>query len=347
MKGRVEQLDGLRGVFAVMVIAHHHNAFKNSIFYNNFFVINSSLFVDFFFVLSGFVIAMNYLDKIDNLRDFGQFLKKRLIRLYPLLLFTELLFIAGSFLGDFTVMKQSANLPFEYYWLTARDTLTFMGSTPVFGGWMSNNYPAWSISAEMIAYAVFGLVVLFPFKNYLFGLIIVLSGAFIIHHGEYLLAYEFGFVRGLLCFFVGALTFVFLRGKKLNLTAFEWPFLIFLLLAMYVAHHAEFNLLKLVFPVIFSIGIVIFSSSQGMVTQMLLTKPVQFLGKISYSIYLNHAIVLIAVNVLLFRFLRLPSAEHWVGFSLFLSMGLTIVYSNYTYRYIEKGIGRFFTEKWK
>jgi peptidoglycan/LPS O-acetylase OafA/YrhL len=73
MKDRVEQLDGLRGIFAVLVIAHHHNAFKDSVFYNNFFVINANLFVDFFFVLSGFVIALNYVNRIHTSKDFLTF----------------------------------------------------------------------------------------------------------------------------------------------------------------------------------------------------------------------------------------------------------------------------------
>jgi hypothetical protein len=73
MRDRVEQLDGLRGIFSILVIAHHHNAFRESIFYNNFFVLNASLFVDFFFVLSGFVIAMNYIEKIRTTQDFAVF----------------------------------------------------------------------------------------------------------------------------------------------------------------------------------------------------------------------------------------------------------------------------------
>ena len=349
MKNRVEQLDGLRGIFSVMVIAHHHNAFKGSIFYNNFFVINSSLFVDFFFVLSGFVISINYLDRVNTTTDLARFMKKRFIRLYPLLLYTELIFIIAGILGDFSPMKNAANLPLEYYLVTARDTLTFMGSTPVFGTWMSNNYPAWSISAEMISYLVFGLVLFIfgNFKYYAFAFVIGISTVFIISNGEYLLAYDYGFVRGLLCFSVGIFTFLIYRRFTLNLNILEIPFLIFLVGAMYVTQHAQFNLMKLMFPVIFSMGIVIFASSKGVISQLLSSGPFQYLGRISYSIYLNHAIVLILVNVVLFRFFKFDPNEPQIAFSLIISIALTIFYSHFTYELIEKRVGKYLSAKWK
>jgi peptidoglycan/LPS O-acetylase OafA/YrhL len=63
-------------------------------------------------------------------------------------------------LGEQSPMKNVGNMGLSYYFFTAFDTLTFMGSSTVFGAWISNNYPSWSISAEMISYVVFGLVLL-------------------------------------------------------------------------------------------------------------------------------------------------------------------------------------------
>ncbi|MEO6284010.1 MAG: acyltransferase [Dyadobacter sp.] len=343
MKDRVEQLDGLRGIFAVLVIAHHHNAFKESVFYNNFFVINASLFVDFFFVLSGFVIALNYINRIHTPRDFFAFLKKRFIRLYPLLFYTEIVFVIANLLGEQSPMKNVGNMGLSYYFFTTFDTLTFMGSSTVFGAWISNNYPSWSISAEMISYLVFGLVLLLlsRFKYFAFFLITILSAVFIFSRGEYLLAYDYGFVRALLSFCLGIFTHLLLSKKSYRLSAFEIPFLLFLVLSMYCVHHWNLNLWKLIFPFIFAIGIVIFSSSTGIVTQLLSSKPFQYLGKISYSIYLNHAIVLIFVNVVLFRALKSPENEWMFGLSLASSIALTILYSHFTYEWVEMRFGKF------
>ena len=59
--------------------------------YNNFLIRESYLFVDFFFVLSGYVIALNYNIMIGS-DALIKYLKKRFFRLYPLLLYTTLLF---------------------------------------------------------------------------------------------------------------------------------------------------------------------------------------------------------------------------------------------------------------
>jgi len=347
MKGRVEQLDGLRGIFALLVVAHHHNAFRDSIFYNNFFVINSDLFVDFFFVLSGFVIALNYYNRIDTKEDFFQFLKKRFVRLYPLLLYTEIVFLIFNILGDFSSYKNASDLGPEYYFSTVLDTLTFMGSTPIFGTHMGLNYPAWSISAEMISYAVFGLILLFFRRNKLPAFITttVLCGAFIIHKGDYILAYDYGFVRGIFCFCIGIFTYKILKNNTFRLSAMEIPFLIVLILSMYFVHHFQLKLLKIVFPFLFSAGVIIFCSSTGIVTKMLLTKPSQYLGRISYSIYLNHAIVLILLNVILFRIFKLPHTEPMIGMSLLMSMMITVIYSHFTYEWIEKRFSNYLRTK--
>jgi peptidoglycan/LPS O-acetylase OafA/YrhL len=347
MKGRVEQLDGLRGIFSIMVIAHHHNAFKDSIFYNNFLVINSSLFVDFFFVLSGFVIALNYWNRITTTKSFGDFLKKRMIRLYPLLVYTELVFIIAGLLGEQSALKNVNNLGLNYYLYTALDTLTFMGSTPVFGARMSINYPAWSISSEMISYFIFGLVLLFSLKyrNLIFGLITLLCGIFIIIQGEYMLAYEYGFVRGMLCFSMGIFVSEILKWKEFELSRWEWPYIIFLLLSLYWTHVYDLNLLKLVFPVLFGCGIIIFASSKGIISRMLSSKVFQYLGKISYSIYLNHAIVIMTIHIILFRILKIAPSELNVGFSLLASILLTILYSHFTYEIIENRFSQYLKRK--
>lgn len=349
MRGRVEQLDGLRGIFSVLVVAHHHNAYRESIFYNNFFVLNSSLFVDFFFVLSGFVIAMNYLERIHSGGDFFSFIKKRFIRLYPLLFYTEVLFILANLVGDHSELKNMTDMKIDYYFRSGLDTLTFMGSTPIFGGWMGINYPAWSISSEMISYFVFGLVLLFlPRQKYLvFVLLSILCISFIIFKNDYMLVYDYGFVRGLLCFCVGIFTFKFLENRSFQLTFFEIPFLLLLVGAMFAAHRYEWNLIRLVFPILFAAGIIVFANSSGIVTRLLSGKIFQYLGKISYSIYLNHAIVLIFINICLFRIIKAAPTEPMIFISLLISITATIIYSHFTYEIIEKRLGKFLKEKLK
>jgi peptidoglycan/LPS O-acetylase OafA/YrhL len=76
---RFHVLDGLRGVAAMAVVLLHSFLDKGG-------VPNGQLAVDLFFILSGFVIAHSYDEKIANGMPVREFLKRRFIRLYPMLL---------------------------------------------------------------------------------------------------------------------------------------------------------------------------------------------------------------------------------------------------------------------
>jgi Predicted acyltransferases len=73
-------LDGLRGVAAMLVVMYHFPGFFRPVY-----VENSYLMVDLFFVMSGFVIASAYEEKLScgNISPL-RFMRLRLIRLYPL-----------------------------------------------------------------------------------------------------------------------------------------------------------------------------------------------------------------------------------------------------------------------
>ena len=89
-KPRYEILDGLRGVAALMVIIFH--CFETYIpVFGTQIVNHGYLAVDFFFVLSGFVIGYAYDDRWDKMTTWG-FFKRRLTRLHPMV-------IAGTLIG--------------------------------------------------------------------------------------------------------------------------------------------------------------------------------------------------------------------------------------------------------
>src|ERR1700728_1023113 len=83
---------------------------------DNAFVENSDLFVNFFFVLSGFVIAYIYLEKINTPAALSGFLRQRFRRIYPLHVYTLFVFAAFDFCklflyqyGYFQHIKSSNN----------------------------------------------------------------------------------------------------------------------------------------------------------------------------------------------------------------------------------------------
>src|SRR5690349_7916766 len=116
-KPHFEILDGLRGVAAIAVVIFHFMEIAVPDPKKNF-IAHAYLAVDFFFCLSGFVIAYAYDDKIAA-TGIGSFLRRRLIRLHPLV-------VIGSVLGLLTwIFDPFSNLHQSY---AAKNWLLFITS---------------------------------------------------------------------------------------------------------------------------------------------------------------------------------------------------------------------------
>jgi peptidoglycan/LPS O-acetylase OafA/YrhL len=101
-KKHYELLDGLRGVAALLVLWHH--VFEGYSFAGGgpILVVNHGyLAVDFFFILSGFVLSYAYDDRWGKSLSFGSFLKRRLVRLHPMV-------VMGAVLGAITFLLQGS-----------------------------------------------------------------------------------------------------------------------------------------------------------------------------------------------------------------------------------------------
>lgn len=112
------------------------------------------LAVDFFFVLSGFVIWLNYGEMLGRhgARAVSHFLWRRLSRIYPLHLLMLLVAIAFAIV----CVATGRGMPQDFAWGTLPFHLLLVqnwGFTPL--GW---NVPAWSISCELGAYLLFPLL---------------------------------------------------------------------------------------------------------------------------------------------------------------------------------------------
>ena len=161
-KPRYEILDGLRGVAAMLVVAYHlfetyyHGAPEQPINHGY-------LAVDFFFVLSGFVIGYAYDDRWDKMTTWS-FVKRRLIRLHPMVifgtLFGGLMFYFGS-CGEFPLINDTP------WWMVLAVMLWCFTMIPLpntmdIRGWGETNPlngPAWSLQWEYIANILYALVI--------------------------------------------------------------------------------------------------------------------------------------------------------------------------------------------
>ncbi|MFM9975397.1 MAG: acyltransferase family protein [Beijerinckiaceae bacterium] len=157
--GRYRILDSYRFIAASMICVYHFNkadilglATLSPLFEN------IRLGVDFFFILSGFVIAKTYLHKIHDTASFGTFMWRRFARLYPLHLLTLLIGIAGGLVIGHRGLQEGTNPEiFSSTAIIANLTLTHSLGVTQYG---SFNIPSWSISAEMFVYALFPLFAL-------------------------------------------------------------------------------------------------------------------------------------------------------------------------------------------
>src|SRR5580698_4091966 len=79
VSGHIATLDGLRGIAAFTILIFH----AAQIFRLSGQLPHAHLAVDFFFVLSGFVVARAYRDKLQTSMSFPDFVAARLRRIYP------------------------------------------------------------------------------------------------------------------------------------------------------------------------------------------------------------------------------------------------------------------------
>ena len=161
-KPRYEILDGLRGVAAMLVVGYHlfetyyHGAPDQPINHGY-------LAVDFFFVLSGFVIGYAYDDRWNKMSTWS-FFKRRLIRLHPMVIFGTLIgalffYFGGS--SDFPLINSTP------WWLVVVVMLWGFTMIPMpqsmdIRGWGETNPlngPAWSLQWEYLANILYALVI--------------------------------------------------------------------------------------------------------------------------------------------------------------------------------------------
>ena len=351
---RIEKLDGLRGVFSLMVVFYHYPAYFDVYrITSNFLVDWSELFVDFFFVLSGFVIALNYTHKIKDRESLWQFLVKRVIRLTPLLFFTVLLYLALEFVSN-TYFAHFMDSTMSYDEMTMRtlDSLLYMNSTPLLGTTLGMNAPSWSISAEMIAYISFGIGVLLTRgkPTWLFALVLTGGVVFCLFQNGYLFTGDFGFVRGLLGFLSGYMVFrckdISLRVHKMS----EWTLLPILLLIFYgLDVYKEDPFVELyalaVIPLFFAGSIWLLLRTEGIISRLMRHTVFAFLGRISYSVYLTHALFVYTVPRFFFNVLRVEQTNTNLLVVMLITVGAAILFSTWTQKYIEVGIGQFLRKR--
>jgi peptidoglycan/LPS O-acetylase OafA/YrhL len=298
---RFEALDSWRGVCALLV-ALFHFPLAGPIG-DNAFIRGSFLFVDFFFVLSGFVIAHACLEKVATGQGLAKFMVTRFGRLFPL----HIVMLA-AFLGFELVRRAIPSLagggpPFTgaFSLDTLPANIALLHGLGIYNH-LTWNAPSWSISTEFFAYLFFGLAVLLLGKKSLglFSLTVIAAPLILFKHSAHFMdaTYDFGLVRCLFGFSAGVLTHALLAGKtdsgpKTREALWTWTFAelaVICAVILFVSSAAP-NAGGLLAPLLFAFAVALFAHEGGYVSRLLKTQPLLLLGTVSYSIYMTHIFV--------------------------------------------------------
>ncbi|WP_026191340.1 acyltransferase family protein [Methylosinus sp. LW4] len=152
----MQHLDALRFLASLGIVFHHSKEFMLSSAANERSD-GLALFVDMFFIISGYVISHVYFDHIDDIASYGAFLKKRVARLFPLHLLT--LVVSAFLYAGFSALQLPSRHTPSFSPLCIADTALLLHTLIECGNHQYFNGVNWSISVEMMMYIGFPIVI--------------------------------------------------------------------------------------------------------------------------------------------------------------------------------------------
>jgi peptidoglycan/LPS O-acetylase OafA/YrhL len=327
-------LEAVRGIAALLVVLHHLSLNPGSLLASVPLLHQGWLFVDLFFVLSGFVIAAVHAESEPTPAAARRFLIRRFFRLYPLHF--------ATLLAALCIDLQSGTALLPGYGGMVAMNLTMTHAWGVLPGSVLNG-PSWSISTEWAAYLLFaGICLATPYSRLRLQL---LGGVGLISLAS-LIAWRGGSLDGdlalrlprcLMSFALGAATWAWCRNRRplAAVSAGWWQLLVCGLMLLMLSAAGRFPQLTLLMPLLSAALIAVMVRDPGSSARRLLEQPVpQWLGRCSYSLYLVH--------MPLFRCLILATPGGWpqhpVGANLWVMMALVALFfvSGLTQAWIER-----------
>ena len=312
-KPHYELLDGLRGVAALLVVFYH--IFEGLSFAAGGTLITTInhgyLAVDFFFILSGFVIGYAYDDRLGKTMSLGNFFKRRLIRLHPMIVM-EAVIGAVTFCIQGSVQWDGTKIATSMVMLALLCAMFFIPAVPGVryevrgnGEMFPLNGPSWSLFFEYIGNILYALFIHRLSKKALAVLVGILgvflawfalfdvSGYGMIGVGWTLDSVNFlgGSLRMLFPFTMGMLLSRHFRPMQIRGAFWICSFVLLLLFCVpYIESDGPISLnglfeavcILFVFPILVWIG------ASGKTTDKRSTQICKFLGDISFPLYAVH-----------------------------------------------------------
>jgi len=364
----LSNLTPLRGIAAIWVAVYHFQGIAVTFISSGstHLIDRGYIMVDLFFIMSGFIICHVYRKSFEEgltAKNFKQFFIARFARIYPLHLFVLIvliLWIAKIGVGGLGMVFDPTSIPTNLLLIHS------FGIHKVFT-W---NVPSWSISAEWWAYMAFPFLVFFLYrkKKLAAGLLFVFvimaylallfwlprkdpfDPAAVVPH-DLNISFDYGYLRGLAGFTAGLLLYriyeteLFRNIFQKDLTA------ILIILCCLFCLHIGIN--DGFIMILFVLLVYSFACNNGKLHVICNNGVAQYLGKISYSIYMVG--VFFAIPFLM-GFIKLPGVQYTNGSATtgFLTgSGYCLIYlilivgvSSLTYYGVEKPCRKYINEKW-
>lgn len=305
--GRFIALDSLRGLVAVAIMIYHMGDFG---WIAGFAPFRSGwMLVEFFFVLSGFVITASYGARLAQGYPRGRFLLIRLGRVYPLHIVTVALFVLFELLVFRPVLHEAhpwSVLPRAVFLLDAFRTQTGDFYAPV----------SWAVAVELVLYIL--AAALFGGGRRALAIALVLAGAsaWALYSGFNVEGFGRLLQRGLLAFPIGvACYWLHLRWRQFAPGAAAMSLAEGVLLAALVwilALPGKTNAWLIGFDVLFAAMVLVFARDRGIVSRALQWRPLVWLGQLSFALYMVHLFFIILPNRFLPRLFAAIGHVDWV-----------------------------------
>jgi len=340
------KLESLRGLAALMVVLLHtpYDYGPAEIL----FVKNSGYFVDFFFILSGFVMTFAYKEKIAEGMKFTKYILLRFARLYPLHLFMLIVWLPYVLLKYYahsigygeTEMFRWSN---EYTFLSNLLLIHSLGVHDVH----SWNTPSWSISTEFYTYIVFFIISVFIDKKDSLLIPIIISSSlyyflYSLDTGDMLFTIDYGIVRCIAAFYLG--TLIFRIKQRISLDTLNQNFMEIFATACVITSITYANdgyvFIFLSFAS-FMLSMLVFSSEKsGLIGNTLNMTAFRKMGLWSYSIYMTHRIVIDVLSNIAEYVFKVDLFGPGFGFYAVIIniaiLAFVVLISRFTYVYVEK-----------
>ena len=310
-------LDGLRGFAAIVVVLLHICEYFELPVRPG----HGYLAVDFFFMLSGFVVAHAYDDRLRSGMGVLAFMRVRLIRLYPLVALGvtigTLALLARALMGhdispgSVIAAGVTNALLLPSPWLVYLRPWAFMVNSPI-----------WSLSYEIWVNGLFALCFPLFVNRVLVGVIfvgavlLVLAGLFFgnLNFGYDWYYFYTGSVRVLFPFFTGILLLRATRSVTLrtSLGNFVWlPLIVLLAAPAFSGPYYDLAAVLFAFPVIVTVGA---HASPSPRLRRLWTR----MGELSFPLYALHFPFVVALS-------NIAHSRHWAGVQLWAAAAATFV----------------------